>query len=83
MKNLSRIIYENFAELQMPKKIKFKIQKVVDLDNELRATLSNEQLSIYQKLDFAKMECDDMEIKLAIEYTINILKTLVDKAIEN
>ena len=82
MKKLAQIIYENFAQTKIPESLKILSQKVIDKDNEFRKTLSNTQFELYQKLDNAKMECDEMELKLAIQYTINTLKEILNKAIQ-
>ena len=82
MKKLAKMIYENFIETKIPEQLKIKTQKVVDKDYELKKTLSEKQMQIYQTLDLAKMECDDIELKLDIQFTIDTLKEIVNKAIQ-
>lgn len=82
MKKLTQMIYESFVQTKAPESLKVKTQKLIDRDNEFKQTLSDKQMKIYQSLDNAKMECDDMEIKLAIQYTIDTLKEILNTAIQ-
>ena len=82
MKKLAQMIYESFVQTKIPESLKVKTQKLIDRDNEFKETLSEKQMKIYQSLDNAKMECDDMEIKLAIQYTIDTLKEILNTAIQ-
>lgn len=76
MKELIDAILDSYHKLKMTKEYKTQFKKVYKLENCLTKTLSDEQLSVYLKLEAQNNYLHVIELDQVVEFTINYLMKL-------
>ena len=76
MKELIDMILDSYHKLKMIKEYRTQFKKVYKLENRLTRTLSNEQLSVYLKLEAQNNYLHVIELDQVVEFTIKYLMKL-------